>query len=72
MRSIAADVFSGLSYLASKDIIHRDLKIANIFMHNGVAKIADFGFAARCRYIENDCSGLFRDLNIGSPLYMSP
>jgi serine/threonine-protein kinase ULK2 len=40
-----ADVYKGLKYLASKSIIHRDLKIANIFINNGVAKIADFGFA---------------------------
>ena len=26
-------------------IVHRDFKVANIFMHNGRAKIADFGFA---------------------------
>lgn len=44
-----ADIFSGLTYLASKGIVHRDLKIANVFMHNDVAKIADFGFAAQCK-----------------------
>ena len=45
INNIIADVYRGLKYLASKNIVHRDLKIANIFMHNGVAKIADFGFA---------------------------
>jgi serine/threonine protein kinase len=45
IKNMVADVFQGLSYLASKNIIHRDLKIANIFVNNGVAKIADFGFA---------------------------
>ena len=44
IRAIVADVFKGLQYLASKNIIHRDLKIANVFLNNGVAKIADFGF----------------------------
>jgi serine/threonine-protein kinase ULK/ATG1 len=34
-----------LLYLAQKNVIHRDLKIANVFLHNGRAKIADFGFA---------------------------
>ena len=48
-----ADVYNGLSYLTSKGIIHRDLKIANVFLHDGIAKIADFGFAMHCRYISN-------------------
>ena len=32
-------------YLNELHIVHRDFKVANIFMHNGQAKIADFGFA---------------------------
>ena len=59
-------------YLASKGIIHRDLKIANIFMKDGIAKIADFGFAVHARYLYSYFSTNFKDLNIGSPLYMSP
>jgi serine/threonine protein kinase len=27
------------------DVIHRDIKTANIFMNKNVPKIADFGFA---------------------------
>jgi len=27
------------------NVIHRDLKLANILVHNGVLKIADLGFA---------------------------
>jgi len=42
---IIKDIFNGLYYLAEKDVIHRDLKVANVFLHNGHAKIADFGFA---------------------------
>jgi serine/threonine protein kinase len=37
-------------YLAEKNVIHRDLKVANIFLHNGKAKIADFGFAKFTKY----------------------
>jgi serine/threonine protein kinase len=51
IRKIVADIYKGLQYIASKNIIHRDLKIANVFMHNGVAKIADFGFALHCTYL---------------------
>jgi serine/threonine protein kinase len=38
-------VYEGLRYLGSKNIVHRDIKLANIFVKNGRAKIADFGFA---------------------------
>jgi serine/threonine protein kinase len=31
-------------------IVHRDFKVANIFMDNGIAKIADFGFAKKLRF----------------------
>jgi serine/threonine protein kinase len=51
VRNIVTDIYKGLQYIAGKNIIHRDLKISNIFMHNGVAKIADFGFALHCTYV---------------------
>lgn len=59
------DVFKGLMYLAENYIVHRDLKVANIFIHKGQAKIADFGFA---KFTKSQ----FKDINIGSPIYMSP
>jgi serine/threonine-protein kinase ULK2 len=58
-------VFKGLSYLSDHGIVHRDIKVSNIFIHNGEAKIADFGFAKATRT-------KFKDINIGSPIYMSP
>lgn len=45
MYSIAVDVLEGLKYLKEKNIIHRDLKVSNIFISKGRYKIADFGFA---------------------------
>jgi serine/threonine protein kinase len=30
--------------LVQENILHRDLKPSNILLHNGVLKIADFGF----------------------------
>ena len=42
---IIRDIFLGLLYLSEMNIVHRDIKVANIFIDNGRAKIADFGFA---------------------------
>lgn len=33
-------------------IIHRDFKVANVFMNDGVAKIADFGFAKKLKFAD--------------------
>jgi len=55
-----ADVYNGLLYLTSKGIIHRDLKISNVFIHEGRAKIADFGFAMHCRYISFYLVAIFK------------
>ncbi len=42
---IVRDVFEGLYYLSGLRVVHRDLKVANIFVKNNRAKISDFGFA---------------------------
>jgi serine/threonine protein kinase len=44
------DVYQGLKYLASRNIVHRDVKLANIFLSKGTAKLADFGFAVYTKY----------------------
>ena len=65
MEPFVRDIYEGLFYLAERNVIHRDLKIANVFLHSGRAKIADFGFA---KFTKEK----FKDVNIGSPIYMSP
>lgn len=67
-RKIIYETYSALKYLSDNHIIHRDLKVANIFLNNGVSKIADFGFAKKLK----SCDERFKDINIGSPIYMSP
>ena len=46
----------GFKDLFARKIIHRDIKPENILLSNGVAKIADFGFA---RVIEAEMDGIF-------------
>lgn len=59
-------IYKGLEELSRNSIIHRDIKLSNVFLtKKKVPKIADFGFAIKS-------SIRFKDLNIGSPLYMSP
>ncbi|UPR02700.1 serine/threonine-protein kinase [Chloropicon primus] len=43
---MALDICKGMVFLASKSIVHRDLKAANVLMsESGVLKIGDFGVA---------------------------
>jgi len=67
---IAFQVASGLAYLHSRRIIHRDVNTKNILLTNDmVAKIADFG-AARCLPPGSDL--LHTTTILGSPAYMAP
>ncbi|KAK9821630.1 hypothetical protein WJX74_001672 [Apatococcus lobatus] len=44
-REVAIDVAKGLHHLHSRNLVHLDLKSSNILLRQGVAKIADVGFA---------------------------
>lgn len=66
-QSIMKQLLSGYKELYNLKIIHRDLKLANLFITKGRVKIADFGFAIS----ESQCSGKM-DYNVGSPYYMPP
>jgi serine/threonine-protein kinase ULK2 len=39
------ELIHGFHHLYKHKIIHRDLKLANILRHDGIVKIADFGFS---------------------------
>jgi CTD kinase subunit alpha len=46
LKSLSAQMLSGLSYLHQKSILHRDMKGSNILLNSmGILKLADFGLA---------------------------
>lgn len=62
-------ICNGFKSLNELKIIHRDIKPPNILLHNGHAKIADFGFA---RFTDDINEKAYMTEGIGTPLYMAP
>lgn len=54
----------------SKSIVHRDLKPENILVHNGIYKIADFGFSKALA--SNDYKNEIKQTNLGTLYTMAP
>ncbi len=66
---IAIQVAEGLHEAHEKDIVHRDIKAANILLNSkGQAKITDFGLAYLAERSKLTKSGT----TLGTPAYMSP
>lgn len=59
------NIATGLNALHQKNIIHRDLKSANIFMSNGIYKIADLNVS---KLMKNSLAYT----QTGTPYYASP
>jgi len=56
-----------LEYIHNENVLHRDLKSMNVFIHKGMMKIGDFGVAKLL-----DPEAPFAQTCIGTPYYMSP
>lgn len=64
---IFTQIILGLEYIHSQNILHRDIKTANVFLfRKGLVKLGDFGIA---REVNDD--QLAKTL-IGTPYFMSP
>lgn len=62
---VAFEIFQGLKTLHQNKIVHRDIKSANIFFVNGIAKLGDLNVS---KVLENGmCS-----TQTGTPYYTSP
>jgi len=65
-KDIAQHLIKGLSIIHSHGVIHRDIKLENIMIDQGMAKYIDFGLS--CFIDDDDCLMLSR----GTMHYISP
>ena len=67
IRKLGTDVCTALAICRKKNIVHRDVSLDNIFIHDGNYKLGDFGVA---KVLEGTVGGMHSIA--GKPLYMAP
>jgi len=68
-----AQILEGLRYLHEQNIVHRDLKCANILiMEDGTLKITDFGTAKHIKIESHEQIAQLCASLKGTPYYMAP
>ncbi|KAH0846985.1 putative MAPKK kinase [Fonsecaea pedrosoi] len=73
VRNFTRQILEGLSYLHSRNIIHRDIKGANILVDNrGAVKISDFGVSKKTNFNGMNTAPGTRTSLQGSVFWMAP
>ncbi|CAI2384903.1 unnamed protein product [Moneuplotes crassus] len=70
VRKYCTEILQGLAFLHGKNIVHQDLKCANILIKNGHVKISDFG-CAKIIQKSMTCTNLYNSLK-GTIPWMAP
>lgn len=65
--SYAAQIASGLAYLHSRGLVHRDIKPKNVLVTGDIVRLCDFGLSTLFAIDRNTMTG-----DIGTPAYMAP
>ena len=65
VKGLAGQLVSAVSYLHEHNIFHRDIKLTNLMIKDGLLCLLDFGLAANSQYTKEF-------LFCGTPMYMAP